>query len=744
VVKASDASRIVGRLVGLVRISDTKGSEIESQKSVIEGFARSLSKSIGHWYADLDRKRWQYGRSEAIRRLLADADDRRFDWVIVDKAQRIGTFNERELFHFLHELERRGVGIWSVAEGDLMDPNVMRSLEMVLGSQSERKEQMNRAQNVARGMRLNALEFRFNGAILPYGYDRICIAADGTERFRVVEDRREENPDHIPGSKEPGRQRWLNWYLVIYAGGHEERRIGPPGKGKHERYEYTPSIRQERRERAVEIFRLYAEGMTRHAIAAHLNESRADPGLKVHWSCDHITQILMNPIYGGRHQWRRQTWAIYSSIRPDGTYEETTDRRPGQRKVRDVEPDGVLRSPKVREDLRLIDDATLAKVARRLAEEGAGKSDGRRARNDSLWLQPFMRCGHCGSGMRSHSKTARDPKHRNPCFRCSNYSRGYLGAGRCVHNRVRLDEVERLTHEFLARYGEEVNVGIEERTAPDTDELDLERAGRLSVFKALKLEMWTYLKDRMPPEEFAKVRDGSIRLVAAYRHYYDREEGQRAAEIAEIEDEIGDLAFKAITFAEDSIARRKLKERIAEMEGRAEALRAALVPLDRRLDAAHRQLHEINAAIKAVSAHAGAKRLRQAGEILRGLIREIRVYSIENTVKGGMRPDRITDRLIFIPVMGDPIEFQAGPPKGTVPPASLARARELFAQGINLNRIATILTEEGIPKGRGADAWNRGTLTRLLAREIAASPGRPDGRSQPHRPRGPAAKDAGR
>src|SRR5262249_59961809 len=123
--------------------------------------------------------------SDRIRRLLTDADAGLFDWVIIDKAQRIGTYNERECFHFLHELERRRVRIWSVAEGDLLDPNVMRSLEIVLGSQSELKDQRNKAQNVARGMRLNALEFRFNGAALPYGYDRICRGTDGAGKFRV-------------------------------------------------------------------------------------------------------------------------------------------------------------------------------------------------------------------------------------------------------------------------------------------------------------------------------------------------------------------------------------------------------------------------------------------------------------------------------------------------------------------------------------------------------------------------------
>jgi DNA invertase Pin-like site-specific DNA recombinase len=742
--KPSDTSKVVGRLVGLVRISDAKGSEIESQKGVVEGFARTAGNSIGKWYSDLDRKRWEYGRSEAIRRLLADADAGLFDWVIVDKAQRIGTYNERELFHFLHEVERRRVRIWSVAEGDLMDPNVLRSLEMVLGSQSELKDQRNKAQNVSRGMRLNALEFRFNGAVLPYGYDRICRTPDGVERFRLIEDRREQNPDYVTGSKEPGRQRWLNWYTVLYPGDHEEHRIGPPGKGKHERYEFALSLRSERRKWAADIFRLYAEGLTRSEIATHLNHEGADLALKTYWHVEHITHILTNPIYGGRHEWRRQTWAIYSSILPDGTYEDVEERWLGPKRARAVEPEGVIRSSKVREDLRLVDDATLAKVAKRLAEEGAGKPDGRRGRSDSFWLQPFLRCGHCGGTMRGQTGEAFKGRWRNPCFRCSNYSKKYVGARRCVHNRIRLDEVERLAHEFLSTFDQQIDLDIGERVMPNLDRLNLTVADRGLMLHMLRAEMREYVMDRLPEKDKDKLLDDRINLLEAYRHYFDLEEGERAKEIGELEDQIGDLTFKAIAYTEGSVARRKLDERIAELEDQVRTLRAQQVPLDKRIDAAQRQLQEIKATIQAVTSHAVAKRTRQAAELLRGLLKEIVVCSIENPVRGGTRPDRVTDRVVFVPIVGEPMEFKAAPPKGSVAPSSVERARELWHEGLNLNQIARTLTKEELPTASGSATWHRGTLLRLLAAEIAASEVRRDGRKQPRRPTGPAARDAQR
>jgi hypothetical protein len=744
-VSKSDPRKVVGRLVGLVRISDIKGSEVESQKGVVEGFARSISNSIGKWYADLDRKRWQYAQSEVIKRLLADAEAGLFEWVIVDKAQRIGTFNERELFHFLHELERRRVGCWSVAEGDLMDPHVMRSLEMVLGSQSEMKDQRNKAQNVARGMRLNALEFRYNGGVLPYSYDRVCVTPEGVERFRVVEDRRDANPSYVPGSKDPVERRWINRYVIVYPGGHEEHRVGHPGKAKHERYDFALSIRTERRRWAAEIFRMYVDGLTRNAIAMHLNQAGADPGHRACWSARHITDILAHPIYAGRHEWRRKSYAIYSSIRPDGTYEDVEERRLEPKQPRRVEAQGVIRSNKVREDLRLIDDETLARVAKRLAEEGAGEPSGRRGRSDSYWLRPFLRCGHCGGTMRGKSGGMVDGHARTLCFSCSNYEKVVGEARRCVHNRIRLDEIERLMQEFLDAFGRRVDVDVENQAMPRVDRLELARADRGLLIDSLYDEMLAYVDERIPARDRHRLgQPGGIDVVEAYRHYFDQAQGAIVAEIAALEDRIGDLGFKAIAYPEGSVVRRKFDEQIAAWEAEVRDKQAKLVPLDERLDAAARQMQEIQATMAAIAGHVAAKRTRQAAERLREVLREIVVYSTDNPIKGGTRPNRVTDRVVFVPTIGEPIAFQAAGSKGSVLAASLERARSLWREGFNLNRIAETLTQEGMPTARGSSVWCRSTLVRLLADEIAASGSRRDGRSRSRPPRDPGSSGARR
>jgi hypothetical protein len=316
-----------------------------------------------------------------------------------------------------------------------------------------------------------------------------------------------------------------------------------------------------------------------------------------------------------------------------------------------------------------------------------------------------------------------------------------MGVGGCVNNRIRLDDVERLVARFLEAFDRRLDLDVEDRAAPHLERLRLARAERGLLLDALEAEMEAYVLERIPQAELEALRAGDLRVIEAYRHYHDREEGDRAAEIERLEDEIGDLAFKAADHAKVSVARRKFDERIASLEARVARLREQQVPLDRRLDAAHRELEEIRGMIRAAAAHASERRTRRAAEVLRGLLREIRVYSVENPLKGGTRPDRVTERVVFVPVLGTAMEFAAAPPPYASPPRTIERARELWREGKYLSQIGRQLTAEGLAPPRGK-IWHHATLTRLLADEIAAGPARRDGRScaPPHTP--PAAKDA--
>src|SRR5262249_16608714 len=151
---------------------------------------------------------------------------------------------------------------------------------------------------------------------------------------------------------------------------------------------------------------------------------------------------------------------------------------------------------------------------------------------------------------------------------------------------------------------------------------------------ALNMEMVQYLSDRLPKPELARLKAGELDVVEVYRYYHDREDGERASRVARLEDRIGDLAFKAADRPKGAVARRKFDEEIDRLEAEVAAIRAEDVPIDQRRDTAARQLAEYQSLIRTAQGHLAARRTQQATETVRGLLREARVYSIDNPLKG--------------------------------------------------------------------------------------------------------------
>ena len=727
-----DATQVSGRLVGFVRVS-LLSSELESQKETIGGFAASIGNSIRRYYEDMDRKRSQYHESRVLKDLLRDADAGAFDWVVIDKAQRVGTDEFNELAHFITECDKRGVQVWSVSEGPLSRPDILASINLLLGSASEQKDQRNKAENVSRGMFRNTKAWNYNGAILPYGYDRVCIAADGTERFRVVELGRELNPDHVAGSKLPEHRKFINRYEVIYATGHRQSRTDPPGKAKHERYTYALSIRQVRIEVVRTIFRMYAEGYNRHAIAKHLVATKADTSLRLYWRTTHVTLILRNPIYGGILEWKKTTAAKYASIGPDGQYLDVAKKRRDRKgRAVGVEAGDRIRAEAVREDLRLIDPETFADCAARLAGEAKGPGLSRKARSDSFWLQPYLRCGHCGASMQGSAKPDNPRISRRSSYRCAKTNSDYNGTERadCAGNRVTVAELDAKIAMFLEQYGDLVALDIA-ITPPDLSRFDGPKASAGLLKRKLYREMLAYVLARIDDERAALLGvPGGLALAEEYRRLADAEAGRQAEVIESFKAELKDHMRVARKFGEGTPAHELAMEEIADLSRRIEEAKAALVPLDQQFDAASRQAREIQETVQSIRKMIASQRGRRAGEAMRKVLSHVAVFSVPNP--NGVQPARLTDRIVFHPLVGDPVEYAADLLPGTTPPASIARAREIFLGGANLAATARQLQAEGVPTATGRP-WGRPTLLKMLAREIAER--RPPGRERRTRSR---------
>src|SRR5262249_8667096 len=101
--------------------------------------------------------------------------------------------------------------------------------------------------------------------------------------------------------------------------------------------------------------------------------------------------------------------------------------------------------------------------------------------------------------------------------------------------------------------------------------------------------------------------------------------------------------------------------------------------------------------------------------------------------RGGTRGERFAERLVFHPRMGEPITFEADPPKSAISIDAEERARELLRQGVNLNRICKVLDAEGYRPPK-AERWTRSSLVKRLKHDLAALlPAARDGRRKSHR-----------
>lgn len=745
-------SVVTGRLVAFVRISSLN-SELDSQKEVVARFVGRIGNFVRRWYEDPDRPRWRAEQSDVLRQLLADAAERQFEWVILDKQSRLGTFNHFEFFAYMQKFIEAGVRVWSVQEGELTSAEIATTFRQVASSHAEIEDQKNKAGNVARGMYLNAKRFRFNGGPTPYGYDRICMSPDGLERFRLVEECRVENPDYVKGSKKHEERRWIKHYTVNYPNGHSEKLTQLPGKGKHDWYEFAVSIRADRLEIVRTIYRMYADGFSRGEIATYLNRIQADRSFQAYWHTCHVEQILDCPLYGGRHEWRRRSLAAYKTIDKNGVYVDAIWSKADPRsRIKKIAPDERIKSDEAREELRLVEEDVIDKARARLEYERANPKIRKKSRTDSYWLRAWLRCGHCGRPMRGQTviNSKGGKRYENSYFRCSGYAlnKEVAAPTNCVNNRVRRPVVESKLAEFLECLGEQVHLELE-AASPRLSHLLLPRGEKNSALAALRQEMTKYVLARLPQDQRELLgMPGGIDLSEAYHHYFEAEMKGRRAEIDKAEEKIAELAMARVGLPKGGVADRKLVETIHKLEAQVEEMRANIIPLDRRIDAIARQLKDIEDSIRAVINHSQERRTRQAAEALKNILDKIEVFSTPSA--NSMRDSLVwvADRLVFHPLVGESIESKLDWPKHLIRPEVITRAKAILSEQaaagrVNLSSIAKQLQAEGYASPSGKP-WGRSSLLKPLAAELASLP--PEARDARSRSRrtGRVVKDDGR
>ena len=250
------------------------------------------------------------------------------------------------------------------------------------------------------------------------------------------------------------------------------------------------------------------------------------------------------------------------------------------------------------------------------------------------------------------------------------------GARGLPGNRVTVAELDAKVALFLEQYSGMVALDIA-ITPPDLSRFDGPKASAGLLKRKLYREMLAYVLARID-DELATLLGvpGGLDLAEEYRRLADVEAGRQAEVIEALKAELKDHMRVARKFGEGTPAHELAMEEIADVSRQIEEAKAALIPLDQQFDAASRQAREIQETVQSIQKMIASQRGRQAGEAMRKLLSHVSIFSVPNP--NGVQPARLTDRIVFHPLVGDPVEYVADLLPGTTPPASIARAREIY------------------------------------------------------------------
>jgi DNA invertase Pin-like site-specific DNA recombinase len=181
-----------------IRMSTDKQEDSPARQRATTGQAIAAENfRFSREYVDEARRGWDDTRP-GFRQLLADAQNKKFDVIVVDECSRLSRDEPVEFFgEVVWPLKRAGVRLYSVAEGGLQDwnnlPGVMLTAVYQDRSSGDSKKT---AWRVTSNYMTLAAEGRIDLGRPPYGYKRVWLDSSG----KVVHEGHYP-PDHIRRTK---------------------------------------------------------------------------------------------------------------------------------------------------------------------------------------------------------------------------------------------------------------------------------------------------------------------------------------------------------------------------------------------------------------------------------------------------------------------------------------------------------------------------------------------------------------
>jgi DNA invertase Pin-like site-specific DNA recombinase len=440
---------LTGPGAAYLRVSD-EDSDPERQTDSVLKFLERHDASIPkeNWFRDEGWARDTADIRPDFQRLIKLAEAGRVRWIVVDQLDRFGIKDAQQLFHYLYRLRCAKCQLYDAREDQEWTSKDFTTMVKAVfeGGKSEKEPKDMSGRVLGAKARQAREEGRWQGGPVPLGIDIACYSRQtGKELWRVVFEGRDLR-------------------RKVYPDGRSERFDGkknfPPFQETHEILRIAPTIRKDKLNAAIMVFKRYAtESIGFTALARWLNKLGWRNAGGGEFQYQQVLEMLRNPVYLGFYVWNKWHFGKFHSFKDGRTQLEENYEEKGTRNKRE----DWVQSNRLFEPL--VDLKTWNAVQHKLAKYEDEEKRTNAPRSGAQYLSGLLYCGNCGALMRAGpkqaaTKTPRPNGHTGVrySYMCGTWHRACgkdkdkeKRACTCKRNSVFQDEIE----DFIERYLDE-------------------------------------------------------------------------------------------------------------------------------------------------------------------------------------------------------------------------------------------------------------------------------------------------
>jgi DNA invertase Pin-like site-specific DNA recombinase len=674
-----EALRLSGQGAAYIRVSDDV-QDTQRQYDSIRAFEKRHGVPIAKhlWFKDEGWARDQADVRPAFQQLITLAEQGRVQWIVVDKLDRFGAKNSKQLIVYIYRLEEAGCKLYDSLDNDWTAEDMATPIITMVEGEKSKAEQRDLSYRNLGAKVSYARDGEWQGGPVRLGFDVACYQK-GTkqELWRVV----------FEG---------LHKRLKVYPDGHTERFDGkgnfPVFQWETEVLRLAPSKDRAKIAAAVGTFQRYAaESVSFTALAHSLNERGFRNSYGGYFQSHHVEGMLEDPIYLGYYTFNRRHFGKFHRFTDNRV---TALEKPNYqgKQSRNANADWVQSRERLFEPLvkQTVWEAVQRKLSQRSRRVNAPRSS-------AQYLAGLVYCANCGCRMVTGSsrKPTKNPRidgfrgERHEFF-CGSYfkavryrflaKKGKLKDGqdqpecKCLRNGVFQDVLE----PYLIRYLEETGQRLHLLTQ-GSDEDDPRRYNLIDretehwwEFQLGLERLKTYLRRHHPKEYQAILTDSHSEDATEYEFIMSCVDlYQSTFDPAKVATEIQQLEAEHTALVElwndlpTARAKEKAKEKFEAVEARIDHLRRQQEDVAEVVASHYQELLDVQEAIsaaeRAMQSEAGERALRQRAEALRGIIQRIECTFAATGQTGagwGKKNTRLVKVTIY-PVVGAVAEYRA-------------------------------------------------------------------------------------